>query len=199
MHLVDRVHAVVLTGGSAFGLDVASGVTSYLEELKIGFQVGNAVVPIVSAAVLFDLGLITPEVRPGAAEGRAACLAASVEPMAEGTVGAGTGATVAKAHGIAGAVKSGIGSAALRLPEGCTVAAAVGGQRLRGYIRSPLGPIGRWTKTQGRLGNRRSGRACIEPRGRRRRINPGQHLHWCCGHRRSHQPGRRQLLSDGQP
>ena len=125
MHRVDRVHAVVLTGGSAFGLDAASGVAAYLEELNIGFQVGNAVVPIVSAAVLFDLGLITPEVRPKAAEGRAACLAANTEPMGEGTVGAGTGATVAKAYGIAGAVKSGIGSASLRLPEGCTVAAVV--------------------------------------------------------------------------
>ena len=125
MHRVYPVHSVVLTGGSAFGLDAASGVAAYLEELGIGFLVGGSVVPIVSAAVLFDLGLITPEVRPGAAEGRAACLAAGAGPMAEGSVGAGTGATVAKALGMAGAVKGGIGSACLRLPEGCTVGAAV--------------------------------------------------------------------------
>ena len=125
MHRVDRVHAVVLSGGSAFGLDAASGVIAYLADLSIGFKLGPTVIPIVSAAILFDLGLLTAEVRPGPAEGRAACLAASTGPMEEGSVGAGTGATVAKALGMAGAVKSGIGSASLRLPDGCTVAAVV--------------------------------------------------------------------------
>ena len=125
MHRVDRVHAVVLSGGSAFGLDAASGVSAYLEAQGIGFKVGPAVVPIVSAAILFDLGLLASEVRPGPPEGRKACLAASTGIMEEGTVGAGTGATVAKARGMAGAVKSGIGTASLNLPGGCTVAAAV--------------------------------------------------------------------------
>ena len=125
MHRVDRVHAVVLSGGSAFGLDAASGVSAYLEEHGIGFKVGPAIVPIVSAAILFDLGLLAPEVRPGHPEGREACLAASAEIMDEGTVGAGTGATVAKVRGMTGAVKSGIGTASLKLPDGCTVAAAV--------------------------------------------------------------------------
>jgi L-aminopeptidase/D-esterase-like protein len=125
MHRVDRVHAVVLSGGSAFGLDSASGVTAYLADLNIGFKLGPTVIPIVSAAILFDLGLLTAEVRPGPAEGRAACLVASTGPMEEGSVGAGTGATVAKALGMPGAVKSGIGSASLRLPDGCTVAAVV--------------------------------------------------------------------------
>ena len=122
---VDRVHAVVLSGGSAFGLDAASGVAGYLAERGIGIRIGPAVVPIVSAAILFDLGLVTSEVRPGATEGRAACLAASAGPLPEGSVGAGTGATVAKALGMAAAVKSGIGSASLTLPGGVIVAAAV--------------------------------------------------------------------------
>ena len=125
MRRVDRLHAVVLSGGSAFGLDAASGVVKYLAEQDIGLKVGPAIVPIVSSAILFDLGLITSEVRPGSVEGSAACQAASIDPMEEGTVGAGTGATVAKSLGMAGAVKSGIGAAALMLSGGPIVAAAV--------------------------------------------------------------------------
>ena len=105
VHRVDQVHAVVLSGGSAFGLDAASGVAAYLESQGIGFRAGPAgsiVVPIVSAAILFDLGLITAGVRPGPEEGRSACLSSSSAPMAEGSVGAGTGATVAKLGGPAG-------------------------------------------------------------------------------------------------
>ncbi len=125
VHRVDRVHAVVLSGGSAFGLDAASGVTAYLAEEGVGLVVGPAVVPIVSAAILFDLALVTSEVRPGPREGRAACIAAHSGPMDEGAVGAGTGATVAKGRGMGGAVKAGIGSASLRLPSNVVVAAAV--------------------------------------------------------------------------
>ena len=125
VHRVDQLHAVVLSGGSAFGLDAASGVVSYLEREGIGFQVGPAVVPIVSSAILFDLGLITAQVRPGAEEGRLACLAANGSPLEEGSVGAGTGATVAKGRGRAGAVKSGLGCASLRLASGVVVAAVV--------------------------------------------------------------------------
>lgn len=125
MHKVEHLHAVVLSGGSAFGLDAASGVVGYLAQLGIGVRAGPAVVPIVSAAILFDLGLVTGDVRPGADQGRLACLAANDLPMSEGSVGAGTGATVAKAGGIDRAVKGGIGSASLRLPSGVTVAAAV--------------------------------------------------------------------------
>ena len=125
VHRVDQLHAVVLSGGSAFGLDAASGVVSYLEQEGVGFQVGTVVVPIVSSAILFDLGLITAEVRPGAEEGRFACLAASAAPLEEGSVGAGTGATVAKARGRQGAVKSGLGCASLRLASGVVVAAVV--------------------------------------------------------------------------
>ena len=125
VHRVEQVHAVVLSGGSAFGLDAASGVVAYLESQGIGFKVGSVVVPIVSSAILFDLGLITADVRPGPEEGRSACLAAGAAPMTEGSVGAGTGATVAKLGGSERAVKGGIGSAAVILATGQTVAAAV--------------------------------------------------------------------------
>ena len=123
---VDRVFAVVLSGGSAFGLDAASGVMACLEEQGIGFKTaGGVVVPIVSSAILYDLGVITSKVRPGPQEGRAACDAAGPGPLAEGTVGAGTGATVAKTGGTDRAVKGGIGSAALVLPSGHVVGATV--------------------------------------------------------------------------
>ena len=123
---VDRVFAVVLSGGSAFGLDAASGVMACLEEQGIGFiTAGGVVVPIVSSAILYDLGVITSKVRPGPQEGRAACDAAGPSPLEEGTVGAGTGATVAKTGGADRAVKGGIGSAALVLPSGHVVGATV--------------------------------------------------------------------------
>ena len=129
VHRVDQVHAVVISGGSAFGLDAASGVVAYLESQDIGFKVGTkdnpVVVPIVSSAILYDLGLITSKVRPGPEQGLSACLAATSDPMTEGSVGAGTGATVAKLGGSERGVKGGIGSAAITLSTGQTVAAAV--------------------------------------------------------------------------
>ena len=119
----------MLSGGSAYGLDAASGVVAYLESQRIGYKVGTiekpVIVPIVSSAILYDLGLITSEVRPGPEEGRSACLAASSSPMTEGTVGAGTGATIAKLGGPERGLKGGIGSAAITLATGQTVAAAV--------------------------------------------------------------------------
>lgn len=125
MRRVERIHGLLLSGGSAFGLDAAAGVVRYLEEQGIGLQVGPALVPIVSAAILFDLGLISAAVRPDAAAGYAAALAAGPRPIAEGSVGAGTGATVGKALGLARAVKAGIGSAVLTLPGNIAVAALV--------------------------------------------------------------------------
>ena len=125
MRRVERIHGLLLSGGSAFGLDAAAGVVRYLEERGIGLRVGPALVPIVSAAILFDLGLITAAVRPDAAAGYAAAVAAGPGPLAEGSVGAGTGATVGKALGLARAVKAGIGSAALTLPGNIAVAALV--------------------------------------------------------------------------
>jgi L-aminopeptidase/D-esterase-like protein len=110
--LVQEAHAVLLTGGSAFGLAAADGVVAFLEEAGVGFDAGPARVPIVPAAVLFDLGVGDPAARPGPAEGRAACEAAADGDVAEGNVGAGTGATVAKVFGVEHGVKGGLGSAA---------------------------------------------------------------------------------------
>jgi L-aminopeptidase/D-esterase-like protein len=112
--LVREVHAVLLTGGSAFGLAAADGVMRFLEERGIGFDAGVARVPIVPAAVVFDLALGDPRARPGPREGYAACLAASGGPVEEGNVGAGTGATVAKLRGPHRQRKGGVGTAAER-------------------------------------------------------------------------------------
>jgi L-aminopeptidase/D-esterase-like protein len=123
---VQRVHAVVLSGGSAFGLDAASGVVRYLEERGVGFDVGVAKVPIVPAAVLFDLAVgDMPHVRPTAESGYRAAQAATDGPVAEGNVGAGAGATVGKIAGRARAMKGGLGTASITLPDGLTVAALV--------------------------------------------------------------------------
>lgn len=127
INLVQRAHAVLLTGGSAYGLDAASGVMRWLEEHSLGLDVGVAVVPIVPAAVLFDLAIGRPDVRPGPEAGYAACRAASRQPVAEGSIGAGTGATVGKLLGPFFATKSGLGTAARRIggANQITVAALV--------------------------------------------------------------------------
>jgi L-aminopeptidase/D-esterase-like protein len=123
---VQRVHAVVLSGGSAFGLDAATGVVRLLEERGVGFDVGVAKVPIVPAAVLFDLAVGgRADVRPTAESGYLAAKAATDTPVAEGNVGAGAGATVGKIAGITRAMKSGLGTAAVALPDGLIVAALV--------------------------------------------------------------------------
>jgi len=122
---VDRVHAVLLGGGSAFGLAAADGVMRWLEERSHGFDTGVAKVPIVPAAILFDLAIGQADVRPDAAAGYAACEAAHDGPEEQGCVGAGTGATVGKALGMAQATKSGIGSASRRIGPDLVVAALV--------------------------------------------------------------------------
>jgi L-aminopeptidase/D-esterase-like protein len=123
---VQQVHAVLLTGGSAFGLDAAGGVMRWLEERGHGLRVGPALVPIVPAAVLFDLWLGDARQRPDAALGFAACEAAHPGAVAQGNAGAGAGATVGKAFGLARAMKGGLGSASLRhAGSGHTVAALV--------------------------------------------------------------------------
>ena len=123
--LVSEVHAVLLGGGSAFGLDAASGVVRFLEEKGAGLELGESRIPIVPAAILFDLGVVTDRVRPGANEGYAACENATAGEVVEGSVGAGTGATVAKLLGREGAVKGGTGTAAIDLGEGVRVGAVV--------------------------------------------------------------------------
>jgi len=135
-NLVQRVHAVLLTGGSAFGLDAAAGVMRYLEERQIGFGMRAGKVPIVVAAVLYDLGIGDGKVRPDAEAGYFACQIAGTGPPAEGSVGAGTGATVAKAGGLERAIKGGIASASERLRDG-TIVAAVAAVNAGGDIVDP--------------------------------------------------------------
>jgi len=125
MTLVERVHAVLLTGGSAFGLAAADGVVRYLEEQGIGFDAAVAKVPIVPAAVIFDLMLGGATVRPTAEMGYAATRAASRGPVEEGSVGAGCGATVGKLLGMRSAMKGGVGTWAVNLPGGVIVGALV--------------------------------------------------------------------------
>lgn len=122
---VDRVHGVLLSGGSAFGLAATAGVQRWLEEHGVGFPTPHGVVPIVPAAILYDLGIGTADVRPDVEAGYAACEAAGTGVMPVGSVGAGAGATVAKAYGMDRAIKGGIGYASCVLPDGVRVAAAV--------------------------------------------------------------------------
>jgi L-aminopeptidase/D-esterase-like protein len=133
MHNVQKVHAVLLSGGSAFGLDAAGGVVRYLEDRGIGYDTQVAKVPIVPAAIIFDLLIGRKDVRPDAAMGYAACQAASDEPPEEGNAGAGMGATVGKFAGPAGAMKSGIGTASTDLGGGAVVGAIM--------VVNPLGDV----------------------------------------------------------
>jgi L-aminopeptidase/D-esterase-like protein len=125
-NLVEQVHAIVFSGGSAFGLDAASGVMHYLEERKVGFPFGGAYVPIVPAAVLFDLPIGgKPMIRPDASCGYAAAQAATSGQVEEGSIGAGAGATVGKFGPGSSGMKGGIGTASITLPNGLIVAALV--------------------------------------------------------------------------
>jgi L-aminopeptidase/D-esterase-like protein len=123
LHMVNSVHGILLAGGSAFGLDAASGVMRYLDEKGIGFNTGIAKVPIVPAAILYDLGVGSSTIRPNAEMGYKACQIANSDPPSEGNVGAGTGCTVGKILGPNQAMKSGIGSAAFRLNGGIIIGA----------------------------------------------------------------------------
>lgn len=127
-NLVERVHAVLLAGGSAFGLEAAAGVMKYLEERGIGYDVQIPhvpKVPIVPAAILFDLSVGDPKIRPTSESGYKACHAASAGAVAEGSVGVGAGATVGKMLGLKWAMKGGVGTASIRLADGVVVGAIV--------------------------------------------------------------------------
>ncbi|MBA2961618.1 MULTISPECIES: P1 family peptidase [Ramlibacter] len=139
-NLVECVHAVVLAGGSAWGLDAASGAMRWLEQQGIGLAVGPGRIPIVPAAVLFDLYLGDTAVRPDAAAGHAACVAASRQAPAEGNVGAGAGAIVGKIFGIEQAMKGGIGSASVRV-NGVTVGALVACNALGDVVDPATGRV----------------------------------------------------------
>ncbi len=123
-HLIERVHGILLAGGSAWGLDAATGMVQWLEEQGVGFPVGPARLPLVPGAVLFDLLLGDASIRPDAQAGYRACELATAKAPAEGNVGAGTGASVGKIFGIERAMKGGIGSASATV-EGITVGALV--------------------------------------------------------------------------
>src|SRR5262249_40213469 len=126
LNMVDKVNAIVLAGGSAFGLDAATGAVRWLDEHNVGYDVRIAKVPIVPAAILFDLPVGgKPKIRPTADCGYRASQAASNTPVAEGNVGAGAGATIGKLGGPTHAMKSGLGSAAIKLSNGLVVGALV--------------------------------------------------------------------------
>lgn len=114
-HVTDRIHAVVIGGGSAFGLEAACGVRRFLEQKGVGFETGAAKVPLVVGAILYDLAIGKASARPSREMGEAAAAAASDKAVAEGCVGAGTGATVGKMFGMKQAMKSGLGSATVAL------------------------------------------------------------------------------------
>ena len=125
LNLVQKIHAIVLAGGSAFGLDSATGVMRYLEEHKIGFNTGVAKVPIVPAAILYDLNLGRADVRPDSALGHLAAAQASSAPPGEGNIGAGTGASVGKMFGNSLSMKAGLGTASMDIGGGVVVGAIV--------------------------------------------------------------------------
>lgn len=153
LHLVNKVHGVVLAGGSAFGLDAATGVMRFLEEKGVGFNTGVYKIPIVPAAILFDLGVGSGKVRPDAAMGYLACQNATSEPPAEGNAGAGMGATVGKILGLGQCMKSGIGTASLEIGSGVIVGAIAAvnafgdvidpttGQIIAGARAKDIGPV----------------------------------------------------------
>jgi L-aminopeptidase/D-esterase-like protein len=153
LNLVEKVHAVLLAGGSAFGLDAAGGVMRYLEERKIGFETGAARVPIVPAAILFDLNIGRADCRPDAEMGYRAAAAASTDARREGNVGAGSGASVGKMFGAKQAMKSGLGSASLEIGAGVIVGALAvvnafgdvvdpqNGQIIAGLRSAKVGPL----------------------------------------------------------
>lgn len=138
---VQAVHGVALSGGSAFGLDTATGVMRFLEERGIGYPVGEAKVPIVPAAIIFDLAVGDWRIRPDAKAGYEAARAASDGPVAEGCVGAGAGATVGKLAGLSYAMKGGLGTAAVELPGGAKVAALVAANPLGDVVDPASGRV----------------------------------------------------------
>ena len=138
INAVQQVQAILLSGGSAYGLDAATGVVRYLEEHNLGFPIGSlGVVPIVSAAILMDLGVGDFKIRPNAEAGYQACLAASSNPVAQGNVGAGAGATVGKMFGPKFAMKSGLGSASIKIGNTGIVVGAIVAVNAVGDVYEP--------------------------------------------------------------
>lgn len=151
VNTVEIVNAVVLAGGSAFGLDAASGVVRYLEEQGVGYPIGPVVrVPIVSAAILYDLGVGGDwTVRPGPECGYRAAVGATGDPVGSGSVGAGAGATVGKLAGMGRAMKGGVGSASVTLPGGLVVAALVAVNAVGDVIDPSTGRVVAGVRSEG--------------------------------------------------
>ena len=168
---VQQVHAVLLTGGSAFGLAAADGVMRWLDERGHGLPVGPARVPIVPAAVLFDLWVGDASIRPDAASGYAACEAASATPPATGSVGAGAGAAVGKLYGIARATKGGIGMASVRV-GGFTVGALVAVNAV-GDVLDEHGRVLAGARSEDGMGFRETSRALLQGQGPARLVPAG--------------------------
>ena len=137
VNTVQQVHAILLSGGSAFGLDAATGVMRYLEEHGIGLRVGPNLVPIVPAAILFDLGVGDSKIRPNAESGYKACQAAKTGQVEEGNVGAGTGATVGKMFGQKQAMKSGLGTASIHVGNTGIIVGAIVAVNAVGDVADP--------------------------------------------------------------
>jgi len=141
LNVTDRINAVCFAGGSAFGLEAASGVRRYLEHKGIGYDTGVAKVPLVPAAILFDLAIGKAHAHPTREMGEAAAAAATSKPVTEGSVGAGTGATVGKIYGMKQAMKSGLGSATVPLSNGVLVSALAAVNALGDVIDPATGNI----------------------------------------------------------
>lgn len=137
INYVQQVQAILLSGGSAYGLAAATGVMRYLEENNLGFKIGKGVVPIVPAAILMDLGVGDFSVRPGEEDGYLACKAAKAEPSGEGNIGAGAGATVGKMFGMDYAMKGGLGTASYKVPDTEIVVGAIVAVNAVGDVYAP--------------------------------------------------------------
>lgn len=148
--LIQEIHGILLTGGSAFGLDATSGVVQYLEERNIGFSAGDIRVPIVPTAVIFDLHVGDAKIRPNKEMGYQACINADDSPVLMGTIGAGTGATVGKAAGVEPS-QGGVGSACFCLENGLIVAAITVVNALGNVVNSKTGEIIAGGKENGRF------------------------------------------------
>jgi L-aminopeptidase/D-esterase-like protein len=141
LHVTPELHGLCLSGGSAFGLEAASGVRKYLEGIGVGYPTGAAKVPIVPGAILYDLGIGKSTVRPTREMGQAAAMAATTDAVAQGNVGAGTGATVGKANGMKCAMKGGLGSYTVTLPGNILVSALVAVNALGDIIDPTTGKV----------------------------------------------------------
>jgi L-aminopeptidase/D-esterase-like protein len=149
VNTVERVHAVMLAGGSAFGLSVGDGIMRYLDEENVGYRVGDKIVPIVVGAILYDLGLEGEDkIRPDAECGYRAAEAASANSAAEGSIGAGAGATVGKMRGADRSMKGGFGTASITLESGLTVAAAVAVNAVGDIVDPATGQVIAGARTQ---------------------------------------------------